>query len=177
MPPPIGEGHPYSAADPHNDTLLLKYTIPLIDSIAKTNDLFVADFHTPFVDSAQYFTDHLHPNIEGHKKMAKILFNRFIEEGIIDNLTSTTPILDHKIERKALVFPNPSNQTCTIQIPDEISGAVDIHIFNDSGSTILSLKNVKEKLYSLDVSSLIGGMYYISINSENKILTDKIIVI
>jgi lysophospholipase L1-like esterase len=86
LPPPIWDGHPYSKTSPHNDTLLVKYTIPLIDSIARKNDLFVVDFHTPFVDSLQYFTDHLHPNIEGHKKMAKILFDKFIEEDFIHKI-------------------------------------------------------------------------------------------
>jgi lysophospholipase L1-like esterase len=77
LPPPIWEGHPYSPTDPHNDTLLLNYTIPLIDSVAAANHLFVVDFHTPFIDSVQYFTDHLHPNKEGHQKMARILFDQF----------------------------------------------------------------------------------------------------
>ena len=83
LPPPIFEGHPYSKESPHNDTLLVNYTIPLIDSIAKNNHLTVVDFHTPFVDSIQYFTDHLHPNVEGHKKMGKILFDEFMEKDII----------------------------------------------------------------------------------------------
>ncbi|WP_163714601.1 GDSL-type esterase/lipase family protein [Mangrovibacterium lignilyticum] len=83
LPPPIFEGHPYSPESPHNDTLLVKYTIPLIDSIAKNNHLTVVDFHTAFVDRPQYFTDHLHPNIEGHQKMGKILFDQFMEQDLI----------------------------------------------------------------------------------------------
>lgn len=90
LPPPIWDGHPYSTISPHNDTLLVNYTIPLIDSIANVNDLFVVDFHTPFVDSLQFFTDHLHPNKEGHKKMAKIIFDRFIEEGLIEAVINQT---------------------------------------------------------------------------------------
>ena len=83
LPPPIWKGHPYSPDSPHNDTLLVKYTIPLIDSIAKNNHLIIVDFHTPFLDSPQYFSDHLHPNVEGHKKMGKILFDEFMEKNII----------------------------------------------------------------------------------------------
>ncbi len=83
LPPPIFEGHPYSPESPHNDTLLVNYTIPLIDSIAQNNHLAVVDFHTPFVDSIQYFTDHLHPNVEGHQKMGKILFDAFMAKDII----------------------------------------------------------------------------------------------
>ncbi|PTN08687.1 GDSL-type esterase/lipase family protein [Mangrovibacterium marinum] len=83
LPPPIFEGHTYSPTSPHNDTLLVNYTIPLIDSIARNNQLTVVDFHTPFQDSLQYFTDHLHPSIEGHQKMGKILFNVFQKEDII----------------------------------------------------------------------------------------------
>ncbi len=83
LPPPIFEGHPYSPESPHNDTLLLNYTIPLTKSIAKNNDLAVMDYHTPLVDSIQYFTDHLHPNIEGHKKLCKLLFDQFTELDIV----------------------------------------------------------------------------------------------
>lgn len=83
LPPPIWEGHPYSPESPHNDTLLLNYTIPLIQSIAKANQATVVDFHTPLVDSMQYFTDHLHPNKEGHQVMGKILFDQFTREDLL----------------------------------------------------------------------------------------------
>lgn len=83
LPPPIWEGHPYSPKDPHNDTLLVKYTIPLIDSIAERNDLLVVDFHTAFIGKIQYFTDKLHPNPEGSREMAKILYDRFLQEDLI----------------------------------------------------------------------------------------------
>lgn len=89
LPPPILDGHPYSSGNPHNDTLLLNYTIPLMDSVAKVNGTFLVDFHTPFVDSVGYFTDKLHPNIEGHKKMAKILFDQFLEEDIFHSALNT----------------------------------------------------------------------------------------
>ena len=98
LPPPIFEGHPYSPESPHNDTLLVKYTIPLIDSIAKNNHLAVVDYHTALVDSICYFTDHLHPNVEGHKKLGKILFDELIGQNIIgktlqlkDSVEATDP--------------------------------------------------------------------------------------
>ena len=83
LPPPIWEGHPYSASDPHNDTLLANHTIPFINAVAKANDIYVVDFHTSFEGELQYFTDHLHPNKEGHKKMAKVLFDWILEKDLI----------------------------------------------------------------------------------------------
>lgn len=74
-PTPIWDGHPYSTSDPHNDTILVNYTIPLIDSVAKQTGAYLLDLHTPFVDSLQYFDDKLHPNPAGHRKMAQIIFD------------------------------------------------------------------------------------------------------
>lgn len=176
LPPPIFDGHPYSASDPHNDTILVKYTIPLIDSVAKVNDLIVVDFHTPFVDSLQYFDDKLHPNEAGHQKMAKILFDRFIEEGILASGTTHTYNFYDKPDRKALVYPNPSQTTCTVKVPDAISGVVDFHIFDTNGSAILVQRNLKEKIFPVDVSGMNEGLYFISIKSGEKIMTDKLII-
>lgn len=176
LPPPIWKGHPYSASDPHNDTLLLKYTIPLIDSIAKVNDLLVVDFHTPFVDSMQYFTDHLHPNIDGHKKMAKILFDKFIQEGIIESITNPTSALDNKIDHKVMLYPNPAEGACTLQIPDDFTGAIDVKVYDVKGAAILSLNSILEKNYPLDVSSLREGIYYVSIKSNDKEKSAKLMI-
>lgn len=265
LPPPIWDGHPYSKTDPHNDTLLLNYTIPLIDSVAKVNNLFVVDFHTPFVDSLNYFTDHLHPSIEGHKKMSKILFDKIIEEDFIrqvlnlkysleapkakftadtisgdidllvsftDNstgnvtdwlwdfgdgttsieqnpshsyakegsytvslkvtgsggddtetitdyitVTGSTANSPYKTDFRTFVYPNPSKVTCTVKIPADISGTVDISVFDTNGAAVLRLKNIKEKTYCLDVSGMAEGLYYTSILYADKVITDKMMVI
>lgn len=176
LPPPIWEGHPYSATDPHNDTLLLKYTIPLIDSIAKENNLYVVDFHTPFTDKVEYFTDHLHPNIEGHKAMAKILFDRVIEEGIMEQFTATSSSVKFKTYHKVMVFPNPSEDKCTLQIPDDFTGAADVNVLDANGVPILSFKNIQEKMCSIDVSSLTEGMYYIKIKSGDMEIIEKLLI-
>lgn len=176
LPPPIFDGHPYSASDPHNDTILVKYTIPLIDSVAKVNDLRLVDFHTPFMDSLQYFNDKLHPNKAGHNKMAKILFDRFIEEGLIDTVT-TTGISEINWDRKIMLFPNPSKNTCSVKIPDEISGIVDIRIFDARGAAIFSQRNIKEKMYDFDLTGVNDGLYFVSIKSNGKSITNKLLVL
>ncbi|MBN1184179.1 MAG: T9SS type A sorting domain-containing protein [Bacteroidales bacterium] len=82
-PTPIWGQHPYSSGNPHHDTILVNYTIPLIDSVAKMKSTYLLDLHTPFVDSVQYTYDSLHPNGAGHKKMAQILFNWFLAEDLM----------------------------------------------------------------------------------------------
>ena len=104
-PTPIWEGHPYSTSDPHSDSILVNYTIPLIDSVAKVTGVYLLDLHTPFVDSVKYFDDHLHPNIAGHAKIAQILFDTIqkldwvntIEAGktfIVDFKQVTNPVAE-----------------------------------------------------------------------------------
>ncbi len=83
LPPPIFPGHPYSVSDPHNDSILVNFTIPILDSIGKANGAIIVDFHTPLVDSIQLFPDKLHPNAQGHKIMADILMEMINDSDLI----------------------------------------------------------------------------------------------
>ena len=83
LPPPIFPGHPYSASDPHNDSILVNFTIPILDSIGKANGAIIVDFHTPLEDSIQLFPDKLHPNAQGHKIMADILMEMVNDSDLI----------------------------------------------------------------------------------------------
>ncbi len=177
LPPPIFEGHPYSSSDPHSDDILSNFTIPLIDSIAKVNNLMVVDFHTPFKDSIKYFDDQLHPNKAGHKKMANILFDRFIEEGLVDTgSTAATINYDKSIDQMS-IYPNPVNNSCTVNIPDNIMGTIAITVFDQNGAPIISCNNIIEKKYVLNVSNLLEGFYIITIQSDDQVITDKLIIV
>ena len=84
-PPPIWEGHPYGTtfSDSHNDSILVNCIIPEIDTVAKRTGAILIDFHTPFVDSMNLFPDKLHPDIEGSRIMAEILFDKITKTDLI----------------------------------------------------------------------------------------------
>ena len=76
-PPPIWPQHEYGTTfdDKHNDSILVTDIVPLIDTVVKRTGAVLIDFHTPFKDSVLLFPDYLHPNVEGSRQMAKILFD------------------------------------------------------------------------------------------------------
>ena len=87
-----------------------------------------------------------------------------------------TDVSDFDADNNFIIYPNPAGTTCSIQIPDYISGAVDIKIYNINGEELISDNNIKDKLYYLNLSQLKKGVYYISIISDNTTLTEKLII-
>ncbi len=76
-PTPIWKGHHYGGDSwdtKHNDTILVKNTIPIIKKVAKKTKATLIDFHTPFANSIQLFPDLLHPNPEGAHSIAELIF-------------------------------------------------------------------------------------------------------
>ncbi len=84
-PTPIWAGHIYGTnfSNSHNDSVLVNQIFPLIDTIAARNNAILMDFHTPFTDSLQLFPDKLHPNAEGSRQMAVLLYNLMAEKNLI----------------------------------------------------------------------------------------------
>ena len=121
-PPPIWEGHPYGTTfdDSHNDSIVVNCIIPVIDTVAKRTGAVLIDFHTPFTDSLQLFPDKLHPNAEGQRIMAEILFDTIIKTGMI-----------HQVEA-GLAFVSSFDQ---VQKPTAVGDSAELKwttIFADS---------------------------------------------
>lgn len=84
-PPPIWPGHPYGStfSERHNDSILVNYIIPLIDTVAERTGAMRIDFHTPFVDSIDLFPDQLHPDVVASHYMAEMVFDSIISSDMI----------------------------------------------------------------------------------------------
>ncbi len=57
-----------------NDSVIYNGVIPYIREVAQEEDLPLIDLNTPFQGKRQYFPDTIHPNEEGEKKIAEIIF-------------------------------------------------------------------------------------------------------
>ncbi len=84
--------------------------------------------------------------------------------GIQDEITNSSEIK---------VFPNPSNGIFTIQSPKTIQ-SVKVH--NECGETIYPNNFIQNDITKLDLSNYPKGMYIISIELENKIVIQKVII-
>ena len=96
-PPPIWKGHPYGTnyQDKHNDSVVVNEIIPLIDSVVTLTGATLVDFHTPFVDSLQYFPDKLHPDKAGSGIMAAMLFDTLMKYDMIQQVETGRAVVSY----------------------------------------------------------------------------------
>lgn len=80
------------------------------------------------------------------------------------------------IDEGVNIFPNPSNDLITVEIPDKDIGVVYAEINNSDGKMIF-MKQYNSNLFNIDLSDFSNGLYFISIKNKNGqlIQTKKII--
>ena len=99
----------------------------------------------------------------------------------INFITSTTGISEKEIANNITVYPNPAMNHATIDFTlDKAVNNVSIEIINAIGLSVLN-KNLGRmdagiQNYSLDVSSLKNGLYFLNIITDNKKVTKKIAI-
>ena len=64
----------YLTGDGINDDIISKEIIPMINKLAKKNDLSVIDLHTAMDGMPELFPDRIHPNEKGAQVMAKAVY-------------------------------------------------------------------------------------------------------
>jgi lysophospholipase L1-like esterase len=64
-------GHAWSI----NDSIIYNGVIPYIKEVAQEENIPLIDLNTPFQNKREYFPDTIHPNEEGEKKIAEIIFD------------------------------------------------------------------------------------------------------
>ena len=64
----------YLTGDGINDDIISKEIIPMINKLAKKNNLFVIDLHTAMDGMPELFPDRIHPNEKGAQVMAKDVY-------------------------------------------------------------------------------------------------------
>jgi len=69
-------GHAWSI----NDSVIYNGVIPYIREVAQEENLPLIDLNTPFQGKRQYFPDTIHPNEEGEKMIAEILFEKIFKK-------------------------------------------------------------------------------------------------
>lgn len=70
------------------------------------------------------------------------------------------------------VFPNPAKDFLTVELTDYTEGVLTL---TDINGKVLLTKNLKEKVSKIDISYLSAGLYNVQIQSENKLISKKIV--
>ena len=97
--------------------------------------------------------------------VSKITFGADLSTGINEELLNSSVV----------AYPNPTSGVITLNITDNAQGAV-VNIYNVNGSLVSSTTYngnvVNEKI---DLSSFDNGIYMMIINSNNNVITKKIV--
>jgi parallel beta-helix repeat protein len=74
------------------------------------------------------------------------------------------------------VFPNPAQNTISIQLKDNANSDLQITIYNALGQNVKTINTFSEKgLISIDISSFEAGVYFISIGNKKEVIYGKFI--
>lgn len=96
----------------------------------------------------------------------------------IDSINNTTTTISSNASRQIplMIYPNPSNGYFKIQMGNEQSLKGNISINTILGEKIYFKDNVPLNNVTIDLSYKPNGIYYISIKSDQKTITKKIII-
>jgi D-alanyl-D-alanine carboxypeptidase len=77
------------------------------------------------------------------------------------------------------VFPNPAHENINLQFTSSEKRKIEIGIFNQLGKAVkenLQYSATGNDIYSIDVSDLSSGIYYVHLNIDDKIISRKIVL-
>ena len=87
---------------------------------------------------------------------------------------SSTGDLDDKHLGKTTIFPNPSVDMISVEVPINCD---HVYIVDLSGQVLHSEKDVVAGMYQIDVSHLVSGSYYLNISDDRKLETIRFVKI
>lgn len=92
----------------------------------------------------------------------------------------TTPlpfnIKDIKPNNSITIYPNPSSKTVTINYPNQNKKLYNLTVTDNKALSLIKFNNVNLNNYSIDISKLLKGIYYINITDDKTNITKKIII-
>ena len=108
---------------------------------------------------------------------ASIYFD--FNEAIVTN-TATTEIqsimgLGENVLNQFALYPNPAKNIVNIAFGDSVANNVSISVSDISGKIVLA-KTISNSANSFDVSALTSGMYFVTLTSDGKKQTKKLII-
>ena len=87
-----------------------------------------------------------------------------------------TGINQHAFENITNIYPNPTNGVFNLFIGSQIEEQFTYKVTNSLGQIIVSEKMESNKTQSIDLSGKSAGVYFVTIQGENGIKTEKIIL-
>ena len=167
--------HNPNAIDPDSDSLVFSLIQPSVSNYSFPLGSYINSATGEFTMPIAQGIYAIAINIDEWRYGVKI--SNTVREMLIDSSTISS-IVDYKgfLEYKITVFPNPTNNSINLIIKDNDANAInDISIFNVMNKKIYqNLISTNQTI--IDLSSFAKGIYFIKVQSGDKIYTDKVIV-
>jgi photosystem II stability/assembly factor-like uncharacterized protein len=96
---------------------------------------------------------------------------------ILKTINGGTFIEENKISQSAIsIYPNPTSGKFTITNNESLSKETEVSIFNIQGKKVMYKKFQNKELIRLDVSSQPKGIYLLKIQTDNGVVTKKLVI-
>ncbi|MFO8054061.1 MAG: C25 family cysteine peptidase [Bacteroidales bacterium] len=106
------------------------------------------------------------------------VFNDCGEDSVIKQVQIETVSIDQYTEKPLSVYPNPTTDFITIELPGEIKGDVLLQIVDQTGKHVdaetLNVQN--DKVIRKSLENMAAGTYYIMIHKEGETYMSKIVL-
>ncbi|MEL6989530.1 MAG: PKD domain-containing protein, partial [Bacteroidota bacterium] len=95
--------------------------------------------------------------------------------GVCENITAdfvnfiSTSLDEPILSVNFNIYPNPAKATIFIKADQDLNHITNLAIYNSLGKRIL-IEQVESSLYEVDIRSLINGIYFMSIETQNRVI-------
>ncbi len=96
--------------------------------------------------------------------------NKIVEPNEDNNSFSYEITHAYRVDRSSFIYPNPANDYISLYLNNQLTGAYTMRVFDDSGKMVIeqtAKKNTLYELETLDILTLVPGMYYLQVEFTN----------
>ena len=97
-------------------------------------------------------------------------------ENDIDFIVEDVTNIDDALKSKIRLYPNPSNETIFIELPEIGSEKAQVELYNMEGKQLQSTLILNQKNVEIEVSGYPKGIYWLKIKVGERVWTEKVVV-
>jgi hypothetical protein len=115
----------------------------------------------------------------------KVLFrfvniNGYGNSTFIDNINvaGVLGVVENELNKAISLYPNPAKSEVNITLNNQTFDSIKIQVFNSLGQTLKSIEvnNQNTNTFSIDVSNLVTGLYFVTIDLDGVKASKKLLV-
>jgi len=103
----------------------------------------------------------------------------YVSDDIFITVIGGTGLADYNTEGHSLIYPNPGNGSFTLEIPDDLSGEINVEVISMSGLVLhheIIPRDIVPGSVEIDLTRLQRGNYILRLAGDNKKVTHQIIL-